>query len=395
MDIQLDSLHMHMFRGCMDMKLRFDEITEIYGRNGSGKSTIADAFAFAFTGMNYWGNKIVNPILSSGSMGWVEFDGLVNSSPCKFKRILEENNGSLKTVVNVDIDLDKSLFLSIINPKYFVSLSASEAKEVLMRASNLTTESLSVRWPENCDFFEATNKLLEVTEEQSLLERWKRVEEVRKEWSAKIKSLEEEKAQTQGKIDAYEQSLQFFADNGIAVSEELDESIQLFTLAANQKLCNLLNERDQLKKDLKELESYKNYLVSLAVFSIESELDKTNIKLVGDNGKECFVVTYKGRDYKSLSNSEQLMAGLEIVNALEAVSNSNLPCFIDNAEALQVQDMSLYPSIPQIIILNVADVDLSVYEDGKLINPVTTSVMTRTKATLVPNVTIIGGWGKK
>ena len=390
-DIYIEQMHLHMFKGHQDIQLSFDEINQIFGRNASGKSTIADAFCFAFTGLNFWGNKFINPI-NQGTIAWVESTVSADSKMMTFKRILEENAGKIKTILTEEVSVDKETFLSTVNPRYFVSLTPAAAKEVLLKVANLESDSLPTCYPETADIIDKAEEIIG-NDPMPLIKKWEAAESCKKAINAEIKEINELKAQTEGKIMAYEQSVEFFKNNNIEMSEEMADSIDMFVLAGNQRLVQLANQKDSLTKKVKLIDQYRSLLTKLAVKSIEDELDDVTIKLE-ENGKDVFVVTYKDRDYKTLSNSEQLLAGLEIVNAISSVANISYPCFVDNAEALQVQDLSPYPAIPQFILLNVADVDLTLYENGVLTNPVTKETMVRSKDSLVPNVTIVGGWDR-
>ena len=49
--------------------------------------------------------------------------------------------------------------------------------------------------------------------------------------------------------------------------------------------------------------------------------------------KDDFVITYKDKDFSTLSRSEQVAASLEIANMLNKVTNLNSPLFIDDSES--------------------------------------------------------------
>jgi signal transduction histidine kinase len=50
--------------------------------------------------------------------------------------------------------------------------------------------------------------------------------------------------------------------------------------------------------------------------------------------KDCFQFSYDGRDYKCLSLSEKIKAGLEVSELVKRLSSRNYPVFIDNGESL-------------------------------------------------------------
>jgi len=50
--------------------------------------------------------------------------------------------------------------------------------------------------------------------------------------------------------------------------------------------------------------------------------------------KDCFRFSYEGRDYKCLSLSEKVRAGLEVATLIQRLSGRNYPIFVDNGESI-------------------------------------------------------------
>jgi hypothetical protein len=67
------------------------------------------------------------------------------------------------------------------------------------------------------------------------------------------------------------------------------------------------------------------------------------IKTTGEV-KDVFRFTYKGTDYRSLSLSEKVRAGLEVAALLRKLTGLELPVYIDNAESIVILDRLLLPS---------------------------------------------------
>jgi hypothetical protein len=55
--------------------------------------------------------------------------------------------------------------------------------------------------------------------------------------------------------------------------------------------------------------------------------------------KDCFKFSYDGRDYRCLSLSEKIKAGLEVSGLIKRLSGRNYPVFIDNSESICSIDM--------------------------------------------------------
>ena len=54
--------------------------------------------------------------------------------------------------------------------------------------------------------------------------------------------------------------------------------------------------------------------------------------------QNCFEVLYKGRDFRLISTSENIRAGLEISGMINRQTGLRLPVFIDNAESITHYD---------------------------------------------------------
>ncbi len=50
--------------------------------------------------------------------------------------------------------------------------------------------------------------------------------------------------------------------------------------------------------------------------------------------KDCFRFSYDGRDYRMLSLSEKVRAGLEVATMLQRLAGRNYPIFVDNGESI-------------------------------------------------------------
>lgn len=384
----LSKIHLHMFKAHQELCMNLNEVTEIFGRNTSGKSSIAEAIAFSLTGSGFWGQKLVDPINGS-QLAWVEVEGEADGKPIKFRRMIQEENGKISIKTPVKFSLDKDLFFSLINPRYLVGLSPVSAKDVILKSTRFTTDDIvAVCGSINPKFEEMFGPKTE-----TIGERAKIAESFKKELSAQLKEIEAILLQTTGRLESLKDTQEFFKANNIAISDEVEESFSFFELAAIQKEVDLQKKKDKLTNQIKEIESYKALLLKVAVEDIGSYLENVSIK-ISSGEKDVFLVQYKGKEYKTLSNAEQLMAGMELVNAISHASGMQFPCIIDNAESICDIDISEYDKIPQFIILSVADVDFTQYNRGVLQNPITFKTMKRTRESLKPKVRLIGGWDK-
>lgn len=125
-----------------EKEVHLGNTTYIYGANGQGKTSIADAIAYAFCGVSFWGEKSTERLMSKGeSQMCVEVD-FVNKDGELFNLIRRKNgstttvtlNGHQMTQTNlVNIFAEKDIFLSLVNPIYFIEKIASDGREFLQK----------------------------------------------------------------------------------------------------------------------------------------------------------------------------------------------------------------------------------------------------------------------
>lgn len=138
------------------------------------------------------------------------------------------------------------------------------------------------------------------TEEQTA--HYKELEESQKSLGAQIKTLNNIKNQ----------------DYTNLISEIEDESA---------RLKSLINEAIQYMA--KRIELMLNGLKMSSTEIVLTEIIKTTGEI-----KDCFRFSYEGRDYKCLSLSEKVRAGLDVAVLIQKLSGRNYPIFVDNGESI-------------------------------------------------------------
>ncbi len=123
-------------------EFRFGSTSYIWGANGQGKTTIADAIAFAFCGVPFWGERSTERLMNKGSKQMhveVEF---VNGDGELYTLVRRKSgtttsitlNGNAMTQTNLmNIFAEKDIFLSLINPLYFIEKIANDGREFLQK----------------------------------------------------------------------------------------------------------------------------------------------------------------------------------------------------------------------------------------------------------------------
>lgn len=122
--------------------IEFDKLTCISGGNGQGKSTIADAIAYAFCGTPFWGEKSCDRLLNSESremsveVQFVDENGEIHT----LSRRRSDNNTTivfdtmnLRQTDVVELFAEKDIFLSLLNPIYFIEKIAEDGREFLQK----------------------------------------------------------------------------------------------------------------------------------------------------------------------------------------------------------------------------------------------------------------------
>ena len=111
-----------------------------------------------------------------------------------------------------------------------------------------------------------------------------------------------------------------------------------------------VNNDVALKETILLISALNSFAAKLAELSV-AELQMPNVELklfelVRSTGelKNVFKFTYQGRDYRSLSLSEKIRAGLEVSAMIRRVSNLDYPIFIDNTESITDIDTNMFPT---------------------------------------------------
>lgn len=181
-----------------EYEVSLDKMTAIFGGNGQGKTTIADAIAYAFCGTPFWGDKscdrLQNPDCKEMSVEvqLVDNDGVVHT--------LSRRRSGGSTAITFDAlparqaDLsnmfaERDVFLSLLNPLYFIEKIAADGREFLQRLLPAIGQA------------EVMERLSDSTrtalENESLLD----PDYYMKQKREQIKALDEETVYTEGQID--------------------------------------------------------------------------------------------------------------------------------------------------------------------------------------------------
>ena len=449
----------------------FRSTSYISGANGQGKTTIADAIAYAFCGVPFWGEKGIDKLMSKGAKQMCVEVEFVNGDGEIYTLVRRKNGNTTSIALNGNtmtqksltaLFVEKDIFLSVINPLYFIEKIASDGREFLQKLLPPVSKEaiLAVCSEQTRDLLE-NESLLEpeyneakksLSNDEILALERKRMEiqnrpyvskfsaqrakieaelnaarleytglynkatgirpgvpcptcthaltneefnAVRKDITATLANMKKNGANLNSQLDdivkldaqAKDQFEQYKADDLKKVEEEIknvksatssdidrlrdtltfgnfseaqvnsleamkaelfaDES-DLNSMRSEEELTKAIETVKLQKKDNEGKKDFLGYLISAVneyavkraeVMLTPLKMDKAAIKLsevVKGTGeiKDTFKFTYDGKDYRWLSNSERIKAGLEIAMLVKRLTGLTYPTFVDNAESI-------------------------------------------------------------
>ena len=247
--------------------VEFDKLTYISGGNGRGKTTIADAIAFAFCGTPFWGDKSCDRLLNAESnemkveVAFVDEDGEVHN-------LIRRKAGNNMTITLDKVQLrqtdltnvfaDRDIFLSILNPLYFIEKIAERGREFLQKLLPAMDEKTIL-----AELSESTKTLLE---NESMLEpefyiskkreELKEIENTLNYFDGQIDLLKTQRKEAADKIDdVVAKGEKIMARKGELEGKQFD-GIDIEALKAKQsQIANSLSEEKRTKLLAKQAEA--------------------------------------------------------------------------------------------------------------------------------------------
>ncbi|OAH53115.1 hypothetical protein AWH48_12220 [Domibacillus aminovorans] len=269
MEISFEHIEAENFKNHEAFSTNMSAITNIYGRNGAGKSSIGDAVTWLLYGTDQLGTKLdAKPIDQPDAESKVTLKMLVDGKEATLTRA---QNKTAKYYLNevpekatafnehIEALFDKDLFLSMFNPIYFFTQNWKEQRAQVLRY---------VDEPLNTEVFaEMSNVQAQTLQEQLKKHSLDDLEKVHKE-RFKQRDVEYTKA-NERHITLQEQ---------LEKEQEAGESID--PVAIQKEIDALINERDSL--DEKRQEAYstiqkRNALLSQIEFKTEAVMKQKDI----------------------------------------------------------------------------------------------------------------------
>lgn len=307
MEIKILKLKLVNFKGIRDLEIDFKDVTDIKGANGTGKTTIVDAFTWLKWGKNSAGqaafdiktlDKKNNPIhkLEHEVSAVLLADGKEERPKRIYKEVWTKKRGEATAVftghetkffwndvpmseaeykAKINYIIDENLFKLLSSTTYFTSLKWTEQREILESiAGAISNEQIldSIATPAN-DFSHLIN----------ILNQGKSLIEYKKEISVKKKKLKEEAEQIPARIDEARRNLPesqnyaaIEAEIGAKQAElqEVDRQIDDASTALAEKNKAVLAKQNELHGEKTKLSNLSFNIRSEVANSVNNERNK-------------------------------------------------------------------------------------------------------------------------
>lgn len=335
MNIKLISISLRNFKGKRELDIAFNDTTDIYGANGTGKTTIVDAFNFLLWGKNSIGQKEFNIKTldeNNNPIHKLEHEVsallLVDGAEVRLKRVYKEtwakkrgeseavftghetlyywNDVPMKQVeyqTKINSIVDENLFKLLSNTNYFASLKWQDQRNILIGLAGEIDNSIvldKIATAEN-DFSNTIN----------VLNSGKTIDEFKKEIAAKKKKLKDELELIPARIDEAKRSMPENTD-----FSDIEKQIEAKNSELNQLVKSISDLSEAAKQENQAKLDIQNQLFGLRSKKMDAEnAIKTSVKSLGSDSKsKVDEILYK----KKSAESAVTRLNTEIDNAVSA-----------------------------------------------------------------------------
>ncbi len=296
-EVRIKSISLRNFRGVQEFRLKdIPDVLNIHGKNGSGKTSVYDAWLWLLFGKDHEGraDHELKPKGTSRVNVEVEAEILVNEKPIHIKRVYREEwvkprgeneevfKGNTTDYYINDVGVKKSdydqavadiceetLFKTVTNPHYFTSLKKEQQREILFSLiPEITNEQIASQRPEFSELLKSITGVSFDNFKKELAARKRKIKEQLDKIPTEIETTNRNmpEAENWKKIEEKIKSLQADIDkidllmnDALAKSEEeqkealaIQEQINQY-LADNAKLERV--EKQQIADDIERKEN--------------------------------------------------------------------------------------------------------------------------------------------
>lgn len=165
MNLRINKMHLTNFKGIKDKTIEFNDLTNIEGKNASGKTTLATAYHWLFANTDYdlKSNPNIYPIGLEEGCPSVEIDMTIDDKPVKIRktqaRKVTDNNGTKKVALTntysvnevpmaerdvqkklSDMGFDFEKFSTLTNPNAFLAEKKDVQRKILFSMATTHTD---------------------------------------------------------------------------------------------------------------------------------------------------------------------------------------------------------------------------------------------------------------
>ena len=289
--IKLEKMSIRNFKGCGELDIAFSDTTNIYGRNASGKTTVADAFAWLLFGKDSQGKEKfqVRPLDESGKQidnveiaveAVLNVDGNITTLKKVQKQNWVKKRGSDDAVLDGNINeysindfpalekdfkalvasiIPEDLFRLLTDPKMFPGLPWKKQREMLLQfASEITDADVLAGNPTHYKVIAEDLKLAPIE---------KCIEKAKKQLAA----LKDKQKELPVRIDETHGSIK---ETPVSLAE-----LELQKNALNEKLAEIQQEKDGLSGSFKAVDEIQSAIIQAKMDMSEVE-GKANADLI-------------------------------------------------------------------------------------------------------------------
>lgn len=289
--IKLEKMSIRNFKGCDELNIAFSDTTNIYGRNASGKTTVADAFTWLLFGKDSQGREKfqVRPLDEAGNQidnveiavkVMLNVDGNITTLKKVQKQNWVKKRGSDNAVMDGNINeycindfpalekdfkalvasiIPEDLFRLLTDPKMFPGLPWKKQREMLLQfVSEITDDDILTSNPAHYKLIADELKIAPVA---------KCIEKTKKQLAA----LKDKQKEIPVRIDETHRSIK---EVPVSLAE-----LELQKNALNEKLGEIQQEKDGLSGSFKAVDEIQTEIIQVKMDMSEIER-KANESLI-------------------------------------------------------------------------------------------------------------------
>ena len=289
--IKLEKMSIRNFKGCDELNITFSDTTNIYGRNASGKTTVADAFTWLLFGKDSQGKEKfqVRPLDGSGKQ--IDNVGIaveailsIDGSITTLKKVQKQNwvkkRGSDNAVLDGNINeysindfpalekdfkalvasiIPEDLFRLLTDPKMFPGLPWKKQREMLLQfVSEITDADILAGNPVH---YKPVAEDLKIAPVEKCIEKAKK----------QLAVLKDKQKELPVRIDEAHRSIK---ETPVSLAE-----LELQKNALNEKLAEIQQEKDGLSGSFKAVDEIQSAIIQVKMDMSEIER-KANADLI-------------------------------------------------------------------------------------------------------------------